>query len=269
MSSRHLVRYLVLPPVLLAGVIFAACGGGNSKPAAEYGPDVAVGWYDLAYRLTRSESISPPVASRAFGYIGVALYESVVPGMPGHRSLSSLVNGELAVPAPQEGAVYHWPTAANAALATVMPAFYQKENSYLAIASLYDKQRAQASEEAGPPVIARSEEYGRAVGIAVLRWALGDGYESIRDCAYTVPGGPGHWVPTPPTKGKALEPCWGRLRPFVLANVAQYRPIAPTAFSDQTSSQFYVEALEVYLVRNNLTAEQREIALYWADNPGQ
>lgn len=266
------MRFVLPFLVLLAALLPGACGGGGgggAKLASAYPADVATSWYDLAYRLTRSESLSPPVASRVFGYLGVALYESVVPGIPSNRSLAGLVNGQLVSPKPQEGEAYSWPIAANAALATVMPAFYQKETSYLAIANLHDKNRDEVKDGASVEVVARSEEFGRSVGIAVMRWALGDGYESIKDCAYQASEISGRWVPTIPARAKALEPCWGRLRPFVMESVARYRSGPPTPYSEDPSSRFYAEAMEVYLARKNLTAEQREIALYWADNPGQ
>jgi hypothetical protein len=246
-----------------------ACSGARVKDASAYGSNVAVEWYDLAYRLTRSEALSPPVAARAFAYMGVALYEGVVSGMPNNRSLAGMVNGELVVPPLERGVEYHWPMVAGSALATVMPAFYQKETSYLSIQNLFADQKEAALKTTSRDVITRSEDYGRSVGVATLRWALGDGYEAIRGCPYEPPLAPGAWVPTPPAMAKALEPCWGRLRPFVMSNVVQFRAPPPTTYSEDRSSLFFGENLEVYLTRNNLDAEQREIALYWADDPGR
>jgi len=48
----------------------------------------------LALQLVRQTfGYSPPVAARAFGYIGVTLYEAVVPGMPDYQSLAGQLNG--------------------------------------------------------------------------------------------------------------------------------------------------------------------------------
>ena len=48
------------------------------------GADVPAKWYALAIKLSRTTpNQSPgPSTSRTFGYMGLALYESVVPGMP-------------------------------------------------------------------------------------------------------------------------------------------------------------------------------------------
>jgi hypothetical protein len=89
------------------------------KDAGQFTTDVPVAWFDLAYELARSEGLTPPVAARTFGYLGVALYEAVVPGMPGYQSLAGQLNGLEAMPEPADLA-YHWPTVANSALAAVL-----------------------------------------------------------------------------------------------------------------------------------------------------
>ncbi|HEV8355439.1 MAG TPA: vanadium-dependent haloperoxidase [Gemmatimonadales bacterium] len=67
----------------------------------------------------------------------------------------------------------------------------------------------------------------------------------------------------------ATEPYWGTLRPFVLRTPDECVPPAPTEFSAKPGSAFYQEAMTDYDVSRTLTDEQRLIALYWADNPGQ
>jgi len=268
----HAVK-LTLGLAVIALVALAASGltgraGGAAGLASDHSADVAARWFDLTYSLTRSESASPPVASRAFAYAGVALYEAVLPGMPQHRSLKGQVNGEMSIPAPEIGAEYNWPIVANAALATVMPVFYKSEKSYVAVAGLQSEIRNEVSEGVSRDVVVRSEERGRAVGVAVIRWALGDGYESLKNCAYTPAAFSGAWRPTPPANAAALEPCWGRLRPFVMKSLAAYRPAPPPAFSESNASDLYKQAREVYDVAKGLTPEQKAVAAYWADAPG-
>jgi hypothetical protein len=81
---------------------------------------VPLAYYDLSLTFTkRTAGFTPPVQSRAYAYMGLALYEALVSGMPGHRSVAGQLNGVGALPAPN-GAPYHWPLVANAALAEVM-----------------------------------------------------------------------------------------------------------------------------------------------------
>ena len=71
------------------------------------------------YSLVRDEKLVPPLASRLFGYAGVALYEAVAPGVPGTRSLAGQLNELPPLPQPDPQLAYYWPTVANAALATL------------------------------------------------------------------------------------------------------------------------------------------------------
>lgn len=103
----------------------------------------------------------------------------------------------------------------------------------------------------------------------MLRWALSDGYVSLRNCHYEPPSGTVAWIPTPPGYAKPLEPCWGRIRPFAIQGLTQYRPGPPTPYSAAADSQFLAEALEVYLAVQNVTEEEREIAQYWSDDPAR
>ncbi len=68
---------------------------------------------------------------------------------------------------------------------------------------------------------------------------------------------------------RALEPYWGRIRPLVLASADQCAPPQPAPYSEDLSSAFYKEVKAVYQASKTLTPEQRAIAFFWADNPGQ
>jgi len=59
------------------------------------------------------------------------------------------------------------------------------------------------------------------------------------------------------------------MRTFVISSGAACEPGPPPLYSEEETSQFMVEAQEVYETASNLTAEQLTIAQFWADNPGQ
>jgi hypothetical protein len=65
------------------------------------------------------------------------------------------------------------------------------------------------------------------------------------------------------------EPYWDRLRPFVLTSMDECQPPPPVPYSEEPGSAFYRQVKAVYDTGRTLTPEQREIALYWADNPGE
>jgi hypothetical protein len=67
----------------------------------------------------------------------------------------------------------------------------------------------------------------------------------------------------------ATEPWWGTLRPFALRSADECPTPPPAAWSTSPGSAFYAEAKQVHDVGRALTEAQRQIVLYWADNPGQ
>jgi hypothetical protein len=61
----------------------------TSVPANRYTSEVTSAWFDLQQHLVQTTlGFSPPVASHAFGYSGVTLYEAIVPGMPGEHAFT-------------------------------------------------------------------------------------------------------------------------------------------------------------------------------------
>jgi hypothetical protein len=111
--------------------------------------------------------------------------------------------------------------------------------------------------------------YGQRVATAIWQWSRGDGYDEFSDCAYTPPVGPGLWSPTPPGFEAPSQPCWGRLRPFLLSGPEACSAGPHPAYSEEPESEFFQQAFEVYETVNNLTEEQRTIALFWADLAGE
>ncbi|HYC49845.1 MAG TPA: vanadium-dependent haloperoxidase [Gemmatimonadaceae bacterium] len=65
------------------------------------------------------------------------------------------------------------------------------------------------------------------------------------------------------------EPYWAELRPFVLSKWNECVIAPPPAWGRDSSAALYPHAREVFETRRNLTDEQKEIALYWADNAGE
>ncbi len=68
--------------------------------------------------------------------------------------------------------------------------------------------------------------------------------------------------PTRPT-----EPFWGELRPFVLRDGDECAPSPPPAYSERPGSAFHAMGKAFYDSVKALTPEQRQVALFWADNP--
>jgi hypothetical protein len=247
-----------------------------AAPANDADPEVALAWFDLYLVLVEtSPGFSPPVASRAFGYAGLTLYEAVVPGLDGYRSLAGQLNGLQPLPQPDSGRAYHWPAVANAALAAITRDLFSHTTAanLQAINQLEGRLAAGYAGAVEAAELARSIGQGYAVAEAIHLWSLTDGghHGELRNFpdTYIPPAGPGAWEPTPPQFARAMLPSWGENRPFVLESGADCGPPPPPAYSEEPGSLFYTQAAEVYDAVNGLTAEQKAIAEFWADNPGE
>ncbi|HLF27123.1 MAG TPA: vanadium-dependent haloperoxidase [Anaerolineae bacterium] len=273
--NRHKTAQILTTIWLLSGLL-VACGSAASAPAAGYNAEVATSWFDLFRDLVKvTDGFTPPVASRAFGYAGVTLYEAVAPGMPGYQSLAGQLNGLEPLPQPASGEAYHWPTVANSALAGIArKLFAAAPQEYLAaINSLEDQFVYKFRPNLDPAVFSRSVGQGQLIAYAIYEWSLldggKDGNRAPFPASYTPPAGPGYWVSTPPRFQPAMLPAWGNNRPFALKSGDECAPEPPPAFSWDAASPFYREALEVHDAGAGLTPEQTAIAQFWADNPGQ
>jgi hypothetical protein len=182
------------------------------RPPGERGRPRA--WFELSLRLVRSASgFSPPVASRAFAYAGLTLYEAVEPGMCRYRSLERLFDGLDDLPAAR-GKAYSWPAAANAALASIFGSLIPTAGAAeLAAAADLEARFERRFRRALPPgTFRRSVRRGREVAAAVFAWSQGDGgHEGYRrnfpPCS--PPVGSGLWVP-PRGSSPPFSPSGGR-----------------------------------------------------------
>jgi hypothetical protein len=66
---------------------------------------------------------------------------------------------------------------------------------------------------------------------------------------------------------RPTEPYWGELRPFVVRSEDACEPPPPPAYSERPGSAFWQMGKAFHDSVKSLTPEQRNIALFWADNP--
>jgi membrane-associated phospholipid phosphatase len=262
----------VLLLLALVGVVPQAWAAQPPVLADDAPSQVAVVWFETLYDVVKAEATGFAVASRIYGVSAVALYEAMVPGTRHHRSLVGQLHRLTAVPPPEAGLPYHWPTVANAALARTIRGLFPalQPQSMQAIDAVEQRFAALFHAEVDEQEYQRSVAHGQRVADAILAWAATDGFADVNNCPYEVDSeDPAAWQPTPPNFVLPPEqPCWGQLQPMVLASSTECAPPGPPAFSTDPASDFYAAALEVYQVSQTLTAEQQTIAQYWADFPG-
>jgi hypothetical protein len=261
--------------MMIAGALptMAAVPASPSTPpaaAATFDGRVATEWFDLMLRLIRgTPGYTPPVAARAIGCAGLGLYEAVVPGMPGYRSLAGELNDLRALPAAGRNTAYHWPSVANASLAAMMRGLFPTAPA--ALQDEINRLEARLVRRVPAGIRTRSVERGRAVASAINEWARTDGghegYTRNFPSSYQPPVGPGLWVPTPPGNQPAMQPTWGSNRCMALSSARDTDPGPPPAFSTDPTSRFFTEATEVMEAVNGLTADEEAFVRFWADDP--
>lgn len=266
----HLTRRATL--ALLAGL--PALPTVLSAQAAP--PPVLRDWYRLILELVRhTATYSPPVASRAFAYVGVTAFEAVAGGDPSLNSLAGQLNGLTPLPARDPALSYDEALVLNAALEQAVTSFFGNTgpSGQQAMKRMADRKRQRLSDGKDADLVARSVAQGKAVADHILAWSQSDGGAVIENMGfpyeYTPKPGPQYWVPTSAIRQQQapLLPNWGDNRTFAMPNGATCALTAPPEYSEDPGSDFYAEALEVYETVKSITPEQKAIARFWSDDP--
>lgn len=247
----------------------------DAQLTASFDKEVVVRWNELLLEVERfTPGYLPPVAARSFGYIGLAAYETAVPGMPDYKSLANTFDG-LHLPASQGSDTYHYPAALNSAYATMIHLLYPTAPAAQVskVLALQNELNAKYQSDISADRYQTSIQWGKSIAEAVYTWSLTDavgheGYLHNTDPAYIPPAGPGRWQPTYPNYGAALLPHWGDVRTF--AAKPDDRCEDPLPYSADENSEFYVQAKEtenkVNLIRQGANYEDKWIAQFWSDD---
>lgn len=243
---------------------------GHLKQTKEFSSDVVTQWLNLDLDLLRIPNATTPKqgGERILAYSGIALYEAVVNGMPAYQTLSGQLTDFPTMPSTEPGKAYHWAAAANAALAGITRSLFSN-TAAANTQKINDKEnqlKAMYAAEADASVIERSVAYGKQVADKVAQWADTDGW-NLQNSPYTPPSPtaqqPWLWIPTASTP--PINP-HVELRRLLVPGSDNNATIAPfPSFSTTPGSEFYEMANDVYTKSQSLTAEQKNLALYFRD----
>ena len=221
------------------------CGAANA--------DVVTDWNALALNAIRTARTAPPAASRSLAMLHIAIYDAVS-GIR-HTREGLLVTSRGPAMASTDAA-------ASAAARRVMLSLFP--------ASAADIEALHTATLAKLPDNARKTAgiaWGESVANDVLFARSNDGWNAVVPLPTTT--GPGYWVATPPLFASYVLPQWGMVKPFAIISAAAHRPLPPPALA---SPQWAAECNEVKALgafNSPLrTAEQSEIAQFWADGAG-
>jgi len=245
---------------------------GHLKQTKTYSSDVVKKWLGVQTAMLYRPAGNPFGLNpgRYMAYFGVALYESVVPGMPTYQSLQNQLNGMPAMPQTEPGVGYYWPAAANAALATMTRSFYGTTAAFddAAVTAMENELNAEYRAAAGNEMFERSAAFGKEVADRIFEWSKTDN-ANWPTVPYQLPEPfPGMWQPETPG-GPIGFPYWGYNRLMVAGSLNNTISAPPPPYSTSPSSPYYAQYNEVYQVSQHLTNDQKLLAKYYNDaNPG-
>jgi PAP2 superfamily len=259
----------------LAAPLTLAARPALAADRATLSREVLLNWHKLILELVRhTATYSPPVASRAFAYIGVAAHEAMVTGNPALRSLAGQLTALTPLPLRESG-TFDEPCVLHAALSDAVQALFSNTGptGQRAMTAMTTAMGKAASDGLADDVVARSMDHGQDVAAHILAWAATDGGAVVENLGfprdYTLGTSPQDWAPTSlvQLQQTPLLPQWGENRPFALPATGACGLLPPPAYDETPGSVFYNAAMEVAAIGRALTDDQKKIARFWSDDP--
>jgi membrane-associated phospholipid phosphatase len=216
--------------------------------------DVVTDWNIAAIDAIRAGNTAPPAASRNLAILHASMYDAVNGIDRTHRPYFVKSAGPAAASSE---------AAANAAAHRVLVSLFGSR------APIFDDlyARIAGTVRDGPPKTAGTT-WGESVGEQYLAWRSDDGIGATIALPATAIDA-GRWRRTPPAYASYLLPQWASLRPFIMGNAAEHRPAGPPALRSTRWTADYNEVKAFGVdVGSTRTAEQEQIALFWADGMG-
>jgi hypothetical protein len=229
---------------------------GERAEAEERGEatQLLAAWNAIALRTTAAGPFSPPRETRAIAIVSGAVFDAV--NLITRRYDPWVVRADARHDASVDAAVS---AAARRVLVTLYPASAPNVNS------AYDSLMARVPN-------GDAKDGGIAVGLeaadAALAARVGD--RSADTAAYTAGKGNGVWNPTPTAFAVALEPGWGKVKPFYLDSGSQLRPGPPPAPGSPAYERDLLEVRAIgHATSEARTAAQAEAARFWMSTAPQ
>jgi hypothetical protein len=228
------------------------CPERSDTAISDLDAELVLGWNQRALDAVQADASTPPYATRALAMESLAVFDVV-----------SAIGDTPAYMVDLDA-----PDGISAAAAVAAAAHRILSYSFPAEKAMFDAELAESL--VGVPDGAEESAavaFGGAVADAIIELRADDGSDAV----VSYPGGTaaGEWRPTEPSFLPAQLPQWGAVTPFALASGDQFRPEGPP----DIASAAYATALEDVkrlgsASSTERTADQTEIALFWADGPG-
>ncbi|MCE2789297.1 MAG: vanadium-dependent haloperoxidase [Saprospiraceae bacterium] len=146
------------------------------KKVSDYDYKVSHDWNEVFLQIEKnSAGYRPGPAPRAVAYLGLAVYEAVVPGMSDFNSFEGYWNG-FSIPDAEVSREYCWPLVVNASYGYLLPKFFGRatQEQLALIQSTERRFESQFKNTVSEDVFLRSINRGREVAEAVWQWSTTD-----------------------------------------------------------------------------------------------
>jgi hypothetical protein len=226
----------------------------------------------IMHLIKTSEGYTLPVSSRAIAFCGMSMYESILPAMPHHLSLSQSIPNFSYEKMFDPNEIIDVEIAFNAANADLCRHLF-KTAPFQEIISINNFERLWlenlSKQWTDQAIVNRSIAWGKTVASALINLEITDdvaheGYFKNYSGNYEINPSEYSWKPTPPNFSYPLYPEWQHATPLGVftKNLAA---IPPYTFSTNPESKFYNDAMEVYTMSQHLDDEQKHMAEFWDD----
>lgn len=207
---------------------------------------------------------SPPVASRVHVYPNLAAYEILSRTDASLPKLKFHLKEYPEMPEPK-GKIDQTVAATEAFCIVAKKLVYSEHLMTAFQSSEIEKLGAQRKDTA---IMARSIAYGREVATKMVEYLQKDHYNFTRTLMrYELIDAPWAWRPTPPEYMNALEPNWPYMRSFLFDSTTMIKAAVNVSYSEQKTDMYYKNAKNLYDVTKSMGLKEKEIALFWDDNP--
>jgi membrane-associated phospholipid phosphatase len=215
--------------------------------------DAVIRWDRILLDAIRVDKTPPPKAALDMALVSLAVYDAVDTIEPTHApyAIRNVASAGTSEPAAASEAAFR-------VLVTLFPAQQ---------ATFQNDLKLSLRHIPGGAGKANGVALGRQVALEILGLRYNDGSKvQVSDTPGTKPG---QWQPTPPGFAAALLPGWGSVTPFALRSGSQFRPGGPPALTSAAYAAAFNEVKSLGSVNSTTrTADQTQIALFWADGTG-
>lgn len=222
-------------------------------------------WNQLLTEQMIKDGFNPLLASRTFAYCNLSLYQAYSTSSGKTIQLGKVLRGFKFPQKAKTGDINFEIAAIQAFYKTAIKHIYRE---YAADSLIKKHLNYFRKTGIGESTIKNSLELGDSIALACNNRAAADGFAASKALPnYIFSNQPGKWKPTPPEFRSALEPHWETLQTFLVDSASQFSQSFEIPYSTEKNSDFYSMVHYIYQTSNELTPEQRNIALYWDDNP--